>query len=316
MSPRPPSREDIERLLAAVREHGTKADAARALGIARTTLREQLEIGARLYGTSTVNTTRVTPDSKGRREVELQNGLVIAGSDPHYWPGNPSTAHRAMVMLCKKLKPQIVVLNGDAMDFPRISRHPVPGWNRMVEVKDEFEVTTERMHELAEAAGKAQKFWSWGNHDQRWEVYLASNCPEVSGVPGMRLCDHFPLWEPCWSVFVNNRPGGLVIKHRYKNGIHATWNNVVHAQRHIATGHLHSQRVTPHTTYNGTLYGIDMGCLADIYGPQFQYLEDNPRNWVAGLAVFTFKDGEMLPPELVTVLEPGVVFFRGQQIEV
>jgi len=307
--------EVLEATVRAYMAHGQNQVAtADSLGIARSTLQQRLK-AARRAGIPMPD-ANATPESKGRREVSLENGIVIAGSDPHYWPGEPSTAHRAFVAFCKKLKPAIVVLNGDAMDFPRISRHPPPGWTRMPEVKEEFEVAQERLQEIAEASGKAQKFWPWGNHDQRWEVYLASNAPESAGVTGMRLCDHFPLWEPCYSVFVNNRPGGLVIKHRFKGGIHATWNNAVYAGRSIATGHLHSQRITPVTDYNGTRYGVDLGCMADIYGPQFQYLEDNPRNWRSGFAVFTFRDGTLLPPELVTVIEPGAVFFRGEVVDV
>src|SRR5512139_1375184 len=87
-----------------------------------------------------------TPDSKGRREIDLINGCGIVGSDAHYWPGaEPSTAHRAFVLLCKKLKPKFVVMNGDALDLPRVSRHPPPGWTRMPETKEELEVCSERL---------------------------------------------------------------------------------------------------------------------------------------------------------------------------
>jgi hypothetical protein len=56
--------------------------------------------------------------------------------------------------------------------------------------------------------------------------------------------------------------------------------------------------------------------MADPWGPQFAYLEDAPRDWVAGFAVFTFRNGDLQPPELVTVIEPGAVFFRGKVIDV
>jgi hypothetical protein len=311
----PPSREIIENAIAVWKRVGAKSAAARELNIPKSTFCGWLDIAQRIYHIKLPD-PQATPAAKGRREIDLDNGLVLVGSDPHYWPGDASTAHRAFVNFCKKLKPAVVVMNGDALDLPRVSRHPPPGWTRMPETKDELEVCAERLGEIAKAAGKAKKLWPWGNHDQRFEVYLATHAPEVAGVKGTRLLDHFPDWEPCWSVFVNNRPGGLVIKHRHRGGIHATWNNVIYAGRSIATGHLHSQRVTPITDYNGTRYGIDVGTMADIYAPQFQYLEDNPRNWRSGFAVFRFDSGALLPPELVTVLEPGVVAFRGELIEV
>jgi hypothetical protein len=316
MASKPVPEEDLTAAVAAYVKHGGLRSAARALNLHHATLYDRLQ-SARLRGIK-VPDPSATPDGKGRAEVDLIAGTVLVGSDAHYWPGDDrSTAHRAFVHLCKKLKPDIVVVNGDATDLPRVSAHPPLGWTRMPEVKDELEVVAERLGEIAQAAGKkAKRFWPLGNHDARFERYLASRAGELAGVFGSRLVDHFPDWTPCWSLFVNNRPGGAVIKHRGRGGVHATWNNVLHAQRHIITGHLHSQMSRPQTSYNGTLYGVDTGCMADIYGPQFQYLEDGVRNWVSGFAVLTWSGGVMLPPELVTVLEPGAVFWRGEVVDV
>jgi hypothetical protein len=56
-----------------------------------------------------------------RAELNIQAGHVIIGSDFHYWPGEPSTCHRAFVQFIKKLKPQAVIANGDVMDAASIS---------------------------------------------------------------------------------------------------------------------------------------------------------------------------------------------------
>ena len=61
---------------------------------------------------------------------------------------------------------------------------------------------------------------------------------------------------------------------------------------------------------------LDTGCVADIYGPQFEYLENNPRNWISAFGVFTFKDGNLLFPELVTKWDENRIQFRGQIIAV
>jgi len=47
-------------------------------------------------------------------------------------------------------------------------------------------------------------------------------------------------------------------------------------------------------------------------------LEAAPRNWRSGFAVFTFVEGKLIPPELVTVWdeEAGTITFRGQIIRV
>jgi hypothetical protein len=124
------------------------------------------------------------------------------------------------------------------------------------------------------------------------------------------------MWMPCWSLWINE---DIVVKHRYKNGIHATHNNTIWSGKTMITGHLHSLKVTPFTDYDGTRFGVDTGTLAEVGGPQFtDYLEDNPVNWRAGFVVLTFWNGRLLDPELVRVLdeEKGLVVFRGQVIEV
>src|ERR1700733_4164840 len=59
-----------------------------------------------------------------RATIEVKNGCVIIGSDFHIWPGAVSVALRAFKKLCGDLKPSAVILNGDVLDFPQISRHP------------------------------------------------------------------------------------------------------------------------------------------------------------------------------------------------
>ena len=130
----------------------------------------------------------------------------------------------------------------------------------------------------------------------------------------MTLSDHLPKWTACWSIFINKEN---VIKHRWHNGIHAVYNNILKSGiKSFWTGHLHSLKVTPWTDYTGSRYGVDTGTLADPYGPQFGYMEDNPRNWRAGFAVGTIKDGKLMPPELCEVIDENHVWFRGEKIKV
>jgi len=54
-----------------------------------------------------------------------------------------------------------------------------------------------------------------------------------------------------------------------------------------------------------------------IYGQQFSdYTEDNPKNWRNGFVVLTFKNSTLLWPEIVHVIAPGEVEFRGEIITV
>lgn len=246
--------------------------------------------------------------------LDVKDGIVLVGSDAHIWPGKPSTAMRAFIKFAKDLKPKAVILNGDGMDFPRISRHPPIGWKYTPTVVEELEAAQEQIGQLELAAGRARKIWSLGNHDARFETNLASHAPEYAKVNGTSLQDHFPLWEPCWAAQVND---DVVIKHRFKGGIHATHNNVLWSGKSVVTGHLHSLQVRPFTDYNGTRWGVDTGCLADVHARAFlDYTEANPLNWRSGFIVLTFRKGELLWPEIVSVHDDNHVQFRGEIIRV
>jgi predicted phosphodiesterase len=254
----------------------------------------------------------------GRILLDVEDGIVLVGSDAHYWPGPATTAHRAFVQFVKTLKPQVIVMNGDAFDGSSISRFPPIGWTQLPTVQQEIESCQERLHEILSAKTmKCRTIWCLGNHDQRFETRIATAAPEYAKVHGTSLQDHFPTFEPCWSVFINDDHNGVVVKHRFKSGIHAPHNNTMWAGRSMVTGHLHSAKVYPLTDYNGTRYGVDTGCLADADGRQFvDYSEDNPRSWRSGFCVLTFKDGRLLMPELVSVWDEFSVQFRGEIITV
>jgi hypothetical protein len=260
--------------------------------------------------------TRRAGDHPGRVCIDVKDGIVLVGGDGHYWPGKASTAHRAFVKFCKKYKPAVVVMNGDAFDGAQISRHSPIGWEDRPTVEEELAAVQERLGEIEVASLKSRRVWPLGNHDARFETRLATNAPEYANVNGVHLKDHLPNWESCWSCWIN---GEVVIKHRGpKSGTHATHGNILAAGKSIITNHLHAARVTPYNNYGPrTLWGVDTGCLADPHGPQFlDYSEDNPRNHRSGFAFLTFVNGELLQPELVLVWDESTVQFRGELIKV
>lgn len=251
-----------------------------------------------------------------RVNLSLRNGVAIIASDAHYWPGKPSTAHRAVVAFARKLKPDVFVLNGDGIDASTISRHPPIGWERHPTVWQEVNAAKERLGEIEVVTKDAERIWTLGNHDARFETKLATVAPEFRGVHGVHLRDHFPAWAPAWSVAINGRDG-VVIKHRFKGGTNAAYNNAVSSGRSVVTGHLHSLKVAPFSDYNGTRFGVDGGMLADPAGEQFLgYSEDNPHDWRSGFVVLTFKGGRLLWPEVVHVIGKSEVEWRGSIIKV
>jgi len=257
------------------------------------------------------------PD-KARVQLGTIDGTIIVFSDAHFWPGHRTTAFQGLLWAIRELKPTAVICNGDAFDGATISRYPRISWSKAPSIVEELRACAEALKEIEEAAKAAyypvKLVWPLGNHDSRLESRLSANVSEFEGVAGFQLKDHFPNWEMCWSCWPTD---DVVIKHRYRGGVHATHNNTVNSGVSIVTGHLHSLKVTPFDDYKGTRWGVDTGCLADTRGPQFvDYLEDSPTNWRSGFAVLTFKGGQLLGPEVARKSSDGLLDFRGQIIDV
>lgn len=300
------------------KHHGNAAAIAKELGVTapRTVYSRRKNIEAKLGVILRAGGHREAVKKlkrHARLNTEIRNGVALVGSDCHYWPGDPSTAHRAFVKFIKEFRPNVVVLNGDVFDGASISRWERIGWDSRPTVKQELDICAERLVEIEDAAKGAERYWPLGNHDARFETFLAKHAPQFEGIEFFSLKDRFPKWKPCWSLFIND----TVVKHRFKGGIHATHNNTIWAGKSIVTGHLHSLKVTPFSDYGGTRYGVDTGTMADPNGEQFvDYTEDGPKNHRSGFAVLTYWKGKLLWPELVHVLEEGKVEFRGKVIDV
>jgi hypothetical protein len=256
------------------------------------------------------------PENKVRCEYELKDGIILVGSDCHYNPDYISTAHKAFVYFTKQLKPNMIVLNGDLFDFAQISQHHRIGFQHHPTVQQELEEVQNRLGDIEKVRPAGCILHrTIGNHDLRFDGKLSNVLPQYEGVKGMCLDDHLPHWSSSWSVVVN---GNTMIKHRWHNGIHAVYNNILKGGMSMVTGHLHSLKVTPWTNYRGDLYGVDTGMMAAVKDDQFLYHEDSSVNWRAGFAVLTYINGHLMPPELVQVIneDEGLVFFRGELHEI
>lgn len=254
-------------------------------------------------------------EQKAVAEAQVRDGVVVVGSDFHIWPGQRTTMQRAFIEFVRRLKPEIVVANGDVADFAAISRHAAIGWESRPTVKQELDAIQDFLHDVRCSSLNSKFVWPMGNHDMRFEAKIANALPEFARVHGVHLKDHCPGWIPCWRLDVNT---DVTIRHRELGGEHADFRNTVSTGRTMVTGHDHRANVTVYETYGRRTWGVRCGYLGESpTDPQFvHYLEGKQPNWTPAFAVLTFKDGELLWPELVTKHRDGVVNFRGELIEV
>ena len=251
-----------------------------------------------------------------RRDVnkfEINDGVVIIGSDAHYSPGHIPVAHKALCNLVKSLgtKVKAVILNGDIMDGGTISRHAPTGWKKPATVKQELEVIQERLGEIEKVrpAG-CQLMRTYGNHDNRFESRLAANVPEFEGVGGFLLRDHIPHWKDSQRIDIND---DCVVIHDWHYGLHSGWNDVLKGGCHTVTGHTHELSCKAHKGFKNAHYGVKTGMLADEHQDEFSYRLSKPGfNWQSGFAVLTWRDGMLLYPEFCAVRDDGNAYFRGE----
>ena len=306
--------------ISAWQKHGSPNAVAAALGIGvRGLYKRRARLAEKGIFLPTVSAslrpnTEWTPrlEFERRRRFEVQDGVVIIFSDPHYLPDHSHVAQSALLELCRALDPQLVICGGDAVDGDTISRwDPTRGQHKRFSVAEELHCVRERFGELDAILKKKQRAWILGNHDVRLGRFVMMKCPELADMDGMRLEDWAPHWPLSWTISVNEgTPGMLVVRHRNQAGM-------LHMQAqkagcNYAHGHLHRLNVHTLPTFAGYRYSIDCGSLADPDSEGFDYAEGNIPH-CQGFAVLTYKAGKLLMPELCYV-ENQTAHFRGQRL--
>lgn len=237
---------------------------------------------------------------------ELPSTRWIIGSDFHIWDGDPPLIYKAFMKIAKSLKVDGIILNGDVIDGARISRHPSVRGSKAPKIEKEIETAKKWLKMLPKTK---HRLWTIGNHDIRIDNYIAANAGELDGYI-LSLGEHFPDWELAWAFEINNAE----VRHRFRAGIHAGWNNTLHSGTNMVTGHTHQLQITAMRDRKGSRWGIETGMMTDPFGPQFEYAEGSPSRSQQGFAVITFDDdGVMLPPELCELIG-GRPVFRGEYV--
>lgn len=288
----------------AVKKHGNIAEAARALNVPRKTLSDRYHLYAAEWGTTKVQEWTY-PE---RIELELKNATVLVGGDCHFWPGQTSLIWEAFVEVAHALKPDVTVINGDAFDGTRVSRHPRMRSQNTPKLSEEVGETDRQLARLP----KNRRVWTLGNHCQRFDKYLAENASEMEDM-ATSLPALFPEWEFAYAAMINEYLPHVIpleIRHFYRMGNHARWNNAMYSGIHTCTNHTHGLGVTPFNNRMGRIYGIETGMLNSHDNPQFEYGQGMQSRAHSGFAFLTFDDqGQLMPPELCELVH-GKAWFR------
>ena len=120
-------------------------------------------------------------DNTLKEEVlRLDNGKIIVVSDIHF-PYEDKSAVTAFIKEVGLKQPAVIVLNGDLLDFYKLSKFSKDPAGKNPE--EEIEMCKTFLKKLRKEAGKDCKiYYTIGNHEARLRKYKLDNAPMVAGL--------------------------------------------------------------------------------------------------------------------------------------
>lgn len=129
-------------------------------------------------------------DKRGKRKhVE---GLVC--SDVHSMHCDPF-ARFAFMRAVEIVSPDVVVVNGDLVDFPSISSHSKPPGHFHMSLQDELDWARDFLGDVRRRAPEATIYFVIGNHEYRLVRYLADTAPALASLRALSFDQIFGLDE-------------------------------------------------------------------------------------------------------------------------
>jgi Icc-related predicted phosphoesterase len=111
-------------------------------------------------------------------ETRMKKVLFIP--DTHV-PYHDVKKFKLMIRAAKAFKPEILIIGGDFADFYQVSSHSKDP-SRRITMKGELEAVHLALHQLNEIPGVKRKIYIAGNHEDRFDRYIASRASELSGL--------------------------------------------------------------------------------------------------------------------------------------
>ncbi len=229
-------------------------------------------------------------------KLNFKKNMII--SDLHI-PYQDKKAVDVMYQYGKKYKPDNIVINGDLLDFYRLSTFDQSP-ERVDSVPEEVEKGKEFIREIRKKFKDANIYFIEGNHEQRLQRYLWRN-PELHGLDVLKL-DNLLEFKKSKIKYIKTdgdywgkdtghlKIGDLIIMHgdNRLNGAstsrHAGYsasNTMRGIQQSVAIGHIHRLALVKQRTPYGDMTGVEVGCLCEIPGNA---------NWQQGFVTFeTYK---------------------------
>jgi hypothetical protein len=211
-----------------------------------------------------------------RTPYVMGNGTWLVIADVHV-PYHDTAALEATIAYAKKQKVDGVLINGDFQDCKALGFWP------SIERKNflrEVEVTLDMLDFLRGEFPKQKIVWKPGNHEDRLEMYYASNAPELVDLPFADLAVCLSLEERGIEFLGRKQPvtgGGLAIRHGHElrmaySIVSPARSLILKAKANALCAHHHRSSDHTTSTLNRKIINTwSVGCLCDLspdYNPE------------------------------------------------
>lgn len=199
---------------------------------------------------------------------------ILCLSDIHL-PYHDAAALAWALEVGREIKPDVVLLNGDTLDFHRLSRFEKDVRKRST--KDEIAAANQLLDVIDELFPKALRIWKDGNHDERYEKYIMANAGELFELVAEKasLDKVLELEDRGWHYVTEKRPiyaGELTILHGHEyptpviGPVNAARGLFLRTKQASLVGHHHQTSEHNESTVRGTsIEAFSTGCLCELH---------------------------------------------------
>lgn len=230
-------------------------------------------------------------------ELRVKDKTIFVASDIHF-PFQDNYAVSTFLESCFINQPEIIVLNGDLMDFYKLSRFSKDPKGR--DPEEEIDMCRDFLKALRDRCPKAEIYYTIGNHETRLTKYILDNAPYIVGLVE-NVFDLLKVSEfsviGCSSLLVNDT---FMFKHGTRLGNKSGLSAMKELEAHYlsgATGHTH--RLAKFTTRKSgkRFVWFETGCLCTL-DPEYMVQPD----WQQGYASITFDNkGKLKESHIVEI---------------
>lgn len=216
------------------------------------------------------------------------NDRGVIFNDIHL-PYQDNDALETAINFAIDFKPNFIYLNGDTMDMYQASRYVKD--IRLRNLAGEIEMTRQFLRDLKETFN-CPVYFKIGNHEDRWEIYLRSNAPELLGIEDFELKNVLRLGELGVELVKSKqiaKIGKMTLAHGHEFGhsvfspVNAARGLYMRAKIDCAIGHHHVTSEHAEKDMGGNV--VSTFSIGSLCGLSPDYLPYN--RWNHGFATIT-----------------------------